>query len=138
MHGAWTHDQDIVIVALRLGTNYNWTQIEEEFNKWFPQAPARRKDIESRYNKTLKLQRGGVGRGMIAVAIDDYRHYRTLQGVPAEHSEWVRAALRVLHHYPEDRVVAENPRKSFFLGFPFRFPSYPHHPYSNKEQSSPR
>lgn len=113
MHGSWKLDEDIVIVALRLGTEFGWARIEVEFNRFFPDAPAVRKDIESRYNKTLKPERDDPQTANVADVIDDYRHYRVLPP-NRDHAEWVRAALRVLSEYPEDRIIKANPRK-FFL-----------------------
>lgn len=113
MHGSWKLDEDIVIVALRLGTEFGWARIGVEFNKFFPNAPATRKDIESRYNKTLKPELDSRRTANVADVIDDYRHDRVLP-LDQKHAGWVRSALKILADYPEDRIIKVNPGKFAF------------------------
>ncbi|KAK2743227.1 phosphatidylinositol N-acetylglucosaminyltransferase subunit gpi1 [Myotisia sp. PD_48] len=112
MHGMWTEEQDVAIVALRLGTNFGWTKIETEFNLLFPAATATRKDLESRFNKTLKpelaLPSGGR-QGQIAEVIDEYRHEMQTQFTDNTKRDWVLRALAVLRRFPNDRLIPVAP-----------------------------
>lgn len=58
--GPWTNDQDIFIVAYKLGTAWKWDEIKDEFCRRFTwqgePVKTTTKDISSRFNKTLKRQ----------------------------------------------------------------------------------
>ncbi|PGG95455.1 hypothetical protein AJ79_10045 [Helicocarpus griseus UAMH5409] len=102
MHGKWTPEEDIFIVALRLGTRLNWKEIEAEFNKRFNHAKS--KDLESRYNKGLKPgRRVAPDKRRISDIIDDYRHYKVDYEDPKER-DIVRKALLVLSEFPDQRL----------------------------------
>ncbi|KMP01953.1 hypothetical protein CIHG_10187 [Coccidioides immitis H538.4] len=85
----WQKDEDIFVAALRLGTNFDWKQIEVAFQSTFEGSTATKKDLESRFNKNLKPQLD-IPREQrtVADAIDDYRHYGRVT-------------------YPEDQVVVD-------------------------------
>ncbi|KMQ44710.1 hypothetical protein A7C99_5457 [Trichophyton rubrum] len=112
MHGKWTDEEDFAIVALRLGTNLSWEGIKAKFDAAFP--PANCKDLESRWNKTLRPTLSpGLG-NRTACAFDDYRHYRPRHIEDGEQRRLVLAVLRVLADHPAERIVPPDPGKILF------------------------
>ncbi|EEA27726.1 hypothetical protein PMAA_025770 [Talaromyces marneffei ATCC 18224] len=51
--GAWTLDQMIYLVVMKLATRYGWKRVAEEFRARFG-SEATAKDVESKFNKDLK------------------------------------------------------------------------------------
>jgi hypothetical protein len=105
MHGTWEPHEDLFISTLRLGTNYSWGRIEEEFNKRFRQAT--KKDLESRYNKNLRPtidSEDGPSKRQASDIIDDYRHYQDVRDLSKEEVEIIQKALLILQDYPADRL----------------------------------
>ncbi|KAK2800789.1 hypothetical protein FQN51_005929 [Onygenales sp. PD_10] len=103
MHGKWTAPEDVFIVTLRLGTGFSWRELETEFNRRFP--PATAKDLESRYNKTLRPGRNVAPQDRrVSDIIDDYRHYGGLDTESDADFEVIQAALLILDDYPTRRL----------------------------------
>lgn len=102
MHGKWEAEEDLFISTLRLGTNFSWARIEEEFNKRYPHAT--RKDLESRYNKNLRPSFDGSSKRQASDIIDDYRHYQDVHILSNDEAEIIEKALSILNQYPEHRL----------------------------------
>ncbi|EFQ97565.1 hypothetical protein MGYG_00606, partial [Nannizzia gypsea CBS 118893] len=107
MHGKWTEDEDVAIVALRLGTNLSWEGIKAKFDAAFP--PASCKDLESRWNKTLRPTLPPRAANRTACLFDDYRHYRPSHIADGDQRRLVLAVLRVLADHPAERIVPPHP-----------------------------
>ncbi|KAF3490971.1 N-acetylglucosaminyl transferase component Gpi1 [Arthroderma uncinatum] len=107
MHGKWTEAEDVAIVAFRLGTNLSWEGIKVKFDAVFPQASA--KDLESRWNKSLRPTMPPGASRSIADVFDDYRHYRPSHIADGRERRLVLEVLRVLEQHPNDRVVPPHP-----------------------------
>ncbi|EFE31954.1 uncharacterized protein ARB_01207 [Trichophyton benhamiae CBS 112371] len=109
MHGKWTDEEDFAIVALRLGTNLSWEGIKAKFDAAFP--PANCKDLESRWNKTLRPTLSPGLSNRIACAFDDYRHYRPRHIEDGEQRRLVLGVLRALADHPAERIVPPHPEE---------------------------
>ncbi|EGD97066.1 hypothetical protein TESG_04487 [Trichophyton tonsurans CBS 112818] len=109
MHGKWTDDEDFAIVAFRLGTNLSWDGVRAKFDAAFP--PANCKDLESRWNKTLRPTLTPGQHNRIACAFDDYRHYRPSHIEDGEQRRLVLGVLRVLADHPAERIVPPHPEE---------------------------
>ncbi|KAF3893947.1 Myb-like domain-containing protein [Trichophyton interdigitale] len=107
MHGKWTDEEDFAIVAFRLGTNLSWDGVRAKFDAAFP--PANCKDLESRWNKTLRPTLTPGQHNRIACAFDDYRHYRPSHIEDGEQRRLVLGVLRVLADHPAERIVPPHP-----------------------------
>ncbi|KAM5475971.1 hypothetical protein MauCBS54593_000654 [Microsporum audouinii] len=107
MHGKWTEAEDVAIVAFRLGTNLGWEGIKAKFDASFPQASC--KDLESRWNKSLRPTPSPGDRKSIADAFDDFRHYRPSHIADGRERRLVLAVLRVLADHPDERIVPPHP-----------------------------
>ncbi|KAK2873727.1 hypothetical protein FQN49_002125 [Arthroderma sp. PD_2] len=107
MHGKWTEAEDVAIVAFRLGTNLSWERIKVKFDGAFPQASC--KDLESRWNKSLRPTMPPGENRRIADIFDDYRHYRPSHIADGRERRLVLEVLRVLADNPADRIVPPHP-----------------------------
>lgn len=91
VHGQWTKEHDIFVIALRMGTNFNWDRIGEEFRGQFG-TPTTKKDLESRWNKNLKS-------GKLALAVDNYRHSGIFDDNGPDIEDVVRV-IKIVSDYP--------------------------------------
>lgn len=96
-HGTWTAENEAFIIALRLGTKFDWRRITELFVAKFHTKTVS-KDIESRWNKGLKdTQR--------ATAVDNFRHNGRLPVQCNEDLDIVLEVIMILSEIPkEDRL----------------------------------
>lgn len=96
-HGTWTEENEAFIIALRLGTKFDWRRITELFVAKFHTKTVS-KDIESRWNKGLKDSPR-------AMAVDNFRHNGRLPVHSDKDLDIVLQIIMILSKIPkEDRL----------------------------------
>jgi len=91
MHGKWTAEHNVFVIALRMGTNFDWNRIAQDFRTKF-QTTTTPKDVESRWNKNLKD-------GELAKAVDDFRHSGVVD-TDSPHAFNIARIIKLLADYP--------------------------------------
>lgn len=96
----WKIEEDIFLAALRLGTTLPWVVIHEAFLEEFPDRSPNRRDLESRINKSLKINPSRPPpKRKVTDMIDDYRHYGRVT-YPKE-QEVINKAFEILNRYDD-------------------------------------
>jgi hypothetical protein len=94
-HGTWIERNDILLVALWMGTTMGWGEVLYQFKHAFPDSPANSKDLESRFNKQLRDEPK-------AMAVDDFRHSGVLPLDNPEHLKFILEVIVILSMYPKE------------------------------------